>query len=91
MSFGGTAISTGVLTSATQVYTGRGTLNAILVAGGATVTIYDNTSAAGKIIFQATLAAGNPELFSFNTHIRCENGLHAVVSGGNVIVYFGGS
>lgn len=90
MSYCGTAIASGVLTSATQVYTGRGTLNAVLVEGGATVTIYDNTSAAGKIMFIATAGAGNTNLYGFNTHVRCDNGLHVVVSGGDCIVYYGG-
>ena len=86
-----TAISSGLLTASALVYTGRGTLNGVLAHEGATVTIYDNTSASGKIIFQATVAeSASSEFYGFNTHVRCENGLYAAVSGGNAIVHFGG-
>lgn len=86
-----TAISSGLLTTATQVYTGRGTLNAVHVQEGATATIYDSLDASGKILFQGTVAeAASDELYGFNTHVRCENGLHVTVTDGNCIVYFGG-
>ena len=90
-----TAISSGLLTTDTQVYTGRGLYHGMAVraegAGNAEVTIYDGTDATGKVIDRLTVAGGEADLFhNFNRPVRVKNGIFAQVSvDTGVIVYFG--
>jgi hypothetical protein len=56
------------------------------ITGGA-VTIYDNTSAAGTILFAKTLAAGETVTFG-GLGIAAKNGLFLVVAAGTVNVLF---
>lgn len=93
---GTTCISSGLLTTSGQVYTGRGTLNAVTVltdgTNAATVTLYDNTSAAGTVIFKALIpGASGSASDAYNLAIRCQNGIYASISGtgANAIVYYG--
>ena len=56
------------------------------VTGGA-VTIYDNTSAAGVILYTKTLAVGDVIHFG-GLGIRAKNGLFLVVAAGTVNVIY---
>lgn len=92
----GTFISSGLLDADTQIYTGRGTLNGVLLTGDGTndasVIIYDNTSAAGTELFKASVPSSNISQYFDLGKVRCENGIYADVSGTNAefIVYYGG-
>lgn len=85
-----TSISTGELAPATTlVFTGRGTLNAATVQPGGTLTVYDNTSAAGTVILQYVNAGTNTESIVFRNAVRFEIGLTVVGVASNVNVYWG--
>lgn len=94
-----TAQSSGLLSAGTtSVWTGKGVLSGVMVitdnVNTATVTVYDNPSAAsGTVLAQcsATSITGANSL-AFVTPVRCDNGLTVVVSGTGspkAIVYFG--
>jgi len=55
------------------------------VTGGA-VTIYDNTSAAGTILFTKTLAVGDIIHWGGNG-LAANNGLYIVVTGNVIVAY----
>ena len=77
-----------VPTTAGQVIkTGPGGLFSITstVTGGA-VTIYDNTSAAGTILFTKTLAVGDIIHWGGNG-LAANNGLYIVVTGNVIVAY----
>lgn len=93
-----TAKSSGLLTTNQLLWTGHHTLNSIqVVADGtnvANVIVYDNTSAAGKILAQIAVPAGQTHAFvSFDRALYAEIGLFVSVSGtgSGVIVGFGAS
>ncbi len=94
---GTTCISSGLLTADKSIYDGRGTLNAITITtdgtNAATLTIYDNASAAsGTVLYQGKVAgAALSHDQAWNLAVRCENGLYADISGtgASYIVYFG--
>lgn len=81
----------------TTLFTGKFTLNSvILVADGtaaASVTIYDNTAASGKII--AVIAVPAPAIavtatsyfLDFSNAIKAEIGITVVVAGGSAVAY----
>lgn len=85
-----TTISTGELAPATTlVFTGRGTLNAATIQPGATLTVYDNIAASGKVILQYVNAGTNTESIVFRNAVRFEIGLTVVGVAANVNVYWG--
>lgn len=92
----GTALSTGVLTSNTSVFSGKNLVNG-LIAGGdgtnvATITVYDNTSASGSIIMQVIVPAGQRQVLVFPMRsIQASLGLYVSVSGtgANAQLYYG--
>lgn len=47
---------------------------------GATVTVYDNTSASGTVLAKITLAAGGSADVAVPDGVRCDNGVHLVAS-----------
>lgn len=47
---------------------------------GATVTIYDNTSAAGTVLAKFTLAAGGSTHLDIADGVRCAVGIHLVAT-----------
>lgn len=94
---GTTCISSGLQTADAAIYVGRGTLNAVTVltdgTNAATLTIYDNATAASGTVLYKTSIAGS-ELSQHTVHnlaVRCVNGLYADVAGtgANYIVHFG--
>ena len=78
------------------IATGKNRLNALSVVGdgtnAGTVTIYDNTTASGKIIAQGlTRTTDVQQHIIFTNPVYAEIGLYVVVGGTNckAIVYFG--
>jgi hypothetical protein len=65
----------------------RGLYGIISTVTGGAVTIYDNTSAAGTILFTKTLAVGDVIHFG-GLGIRAKNGLFLVVAAGTVNVLY---
>lgn len=93
---GTTAISSGLKTADAQIYTGRGTLNGLVVntdgTNAATVTLYDNTAASGTVLSQVIVAgADRTHSQIFNLAVRCTTGIYADVTGTGAayVVYFG--
>lgn len=57
----------------------------LVTSGAATVTIYDNTSAAGTILAQWTTAGANADKeFDFADGVRCAVGIFVAASAGTV-------
>ena len=46
-----------------------------------TVTVYDNTSAAGTVILHVSHASGGVDNIHFAGGIKCDNGVHVVLAG----------
>lgn len=65
----------------------RGLYGIISTVTGGAVTIYDNTSAAGTILFTKTLVVGDVIHFG-GLGIRAKNGLFLVVGAGTVNVIY---
>ncbi len=92
---GTTCLSSGLQTGNAQIYTGRGTLNAVTVinaSGGATtLTVYDGTDNTGTVLHKHVGTGANfSEDMAWNLAIRCKNGIYVEVSaGGNYIIYYG--
>jgi hypothetical protein len=85
-----TSISSGTLTPGTNlVFTGRHTLNAVLIQPGATVHVHDNVSAAGPIVFSYVNAGTSTESVVLYNALRLNTGLTVVNAGGDVQVLYG--
>lgn len=91
-----TCKSSGELTAATTVREGRSHLFGVLIltdgSNDALVQVYDNTSAAGTLLFKGSLAAAeNTGYVPFNYPVRADLGLHVVITGtgASVILYYG--
>lgn len=85
-----TTQSTGELTPQTITVTiGRALINAVTIQPGATITIYDNTAASGKVVFQYVNAGTSTDSVVFQNAIRCDMGVTAVVAAFNANIYFG--
>lgn len=83
-----TAVSSGALAtgSTTTLAAGHSALNTINVltdgTNPATVTVYDNTAASGKVIAVMSVpGASLSSVLSFYPAVRCDIGLTIVVSG----------
>lgn len=93
-----TTRSSDLLAASTLVATGKNYLNG-LIAGAdgtnaATVTIYDNTAASGKVLMKLVVKAGNTAEIAFPTRgIHAENGIYVAISGtgASALAYFGAS
>jgi hypothetical protein len=92
-----TSISTGVLNADTLIWTGKNRVNAITVltdgTNAATVDLYDNTSASGKIGAKGKcVGTGLINHIIFENPVLFENGIYADVTGtgATFIVFFGG-
>lgn len=93
-----TAKSSGLLSANQLLWTGHHTLNSVQVladgTNAANVIVYDNTSAAGKILAQVVVPVGQNHVFiSFDRAMYAEIGLFVSVSGtgAGAIVGFGAS
>ena len=94
---GTTCLASGFLTEDSQIYVGRGTLNAVTTVstateGTTTVLIYDTDQSApsGKIVFATIIGVGQTLPAAFNLAVRCEKGLYATITGdGGYVVYYG--
>jgi hypothetical protein len=94
---GTTCVSSGLRTADAPIYVGRGTLNAFTVVtdgtNAATVTLYDNaTAATGNVLAKMVVGGSAGTGFqAWNLAVRCLNGIFADVSGtgAGYIVYFG--
>ena len=91
------SISSGVLNADTLIFTGRNRINALTVitdgTNAATVSLYDNTSAASKIAVQGKcVGASLTNHYIFENPVIMENGIYADVTGtgATFIVYYGG-
>lgn len=85
-----TTISTGELTPGTSViFSGHVFLNAVIIQPLGSVTIYDNTAASGKVVFQYANPGNNTESVVFRNAVRCDIGLTAEVATSNANVYWG--
>lgn len=85
-----TAVSSGPLTSDTLLATGKNYLKGALVLAASNLILYDNTSAAGKIIFQYDNSTGTlPVHIDFAHMVQAHIGLFADVVAGTVYVYYG--
>jgi hypothetical protein len=89
--------SSGLLSSSGQVFTGTARLNAVTIltdgTNAATITIYDNTSASGLVLYKGILAgASNSRDSIFISPVRCEIGMYISISGtgANAILHFNG-
>lgn len=65
----------------------RGLYGIVSTVTGGAVTIYDNTSAAGTILYTKTLAVGDVVHFG-GLGIRAKNGLFLVVAAGTVNILY---
>lgn len=65
----------------------RGLYGIVSTVTGGAVTIYDNTSAAGTILYTKTLAVGDVIHFG-GLGIRAKNGLFLVVAAGTVNIIY---
>lgn len=91
------SISSGVLNANTLVFNGRQRVNALTVftdgTNDATVSIYDNSAASGKIAVKGLCVGANKVAhFIFENPVFLQDGLYAAVSGtgASFIVYYGG-
>lgn len=91
------SLSTGVLNANTLVFSGRQRINALTVftdgTNDATVSLYDNTAASGKIGVKGLCVGANKVAhFIFENPVFMQDGLYAAVSGtgATFIVYYGG-
>ena len=80
------AMSSGELTSSQQVVTGNVYITAVTVitdgSNNATVTLYDNTAASGKVVAEFVIAGGDNQggrVWSFP--VLCTAGIYAAISG----------
>ncbi len=74
-----TAVNALVKTGPTKFY-------GLIANGAATVTIYDNTSAAGTAIYTKTLAAGDVVQFG-GVGIALNSGLYAATNAAIIVLY----
>lgn len=91
------SISSGVLNANTLVFSGRQRINALTVftdgTNDATVSLYDNTAASGKIAVKGLcVGASKINHIIFENPVFMQDGLYAAVSGtgATFIVYYGG-
>lgn len=70
----------------TLIKTGPTKFYGLIANGAATVTIYDNTSAAGTVIYTKTLAAGDVVHFG-GTGLALNNGLYAATNAAIIVMY----
>jgi hypothetical protein len=91
------SISTGVLSASTLISTGRNRINAITVltdgTNTATLSLYDNTSAAGTVSVKGACVGANlVNHIIFENPVVMENGIYASVTGtgATFIVFYGG-
>lgn len=89
-----TAVSTGALASGstTVVRSGASILNVITATtdgtNNATVTVYDNTAASGKVIAVVIVPGANlSRSTNFLPGLRCEIGMTVVVTGTGATAY----
>lgn len=92
-----TSISSGLQTTSQLIWTGKNRINAVSFLGDGTnpgaLSIYDATSATGKIAIKATTRSTDVQNhIIFANPVLFENGIYASVTGtgASYIVYFGG-
>lgn len=91
------SITLGLQVTSILVAIGKNRINSITLLGDGTnassITLYDNTSASGKIVAKVNCkAADQQNHIIFTNPVSVENGIYASLSGtgGNYIIYFGG-
>lgn len=67
---------TGIVFSGPCTYRGF----SLFSTAGATVTIYDNTSAAGTVLAKMVLGANGASAHDITNGLRCDNGVHVVAT-----------
>lgn len=75
--------------STAAAFTGHMFLNAVTIQPGATVTIYDSLTAAGKVVFQYVNAGTSTASVVFRNAVRMDIGLSYTVAAANANIYFG--
>lgn len=90
------SLNTGVLSASSLTYTGRNRINAVSLFGNgtntATLDIYDNTSAAGKVAVRVQVRASDYQNHViFTQPVLMENGIFNQLTGtgANYILYYG--
>jgi hypothetical protein len=70
------------VTGTGTVYTGPCTYHGLTLfsAAGATITVYDNTSASGTVLAKAVLGANGDKHIDIPHGVRCTTGIHLVAS-----------
>jgi hypothetical protein len=80
-----TSVSSGLRTADATVKTGKGIITDVIIntdgVNAATLIIYDNTSAAGTVVFKAQVVGADLAGVFSNLNTRCDNGLFADVTG----------
>ena len=81
--------SSGLLTSATQITTAQGTLQAVSCTGG-TITVYDseNSTTTGKTILAKVVAGVETNTFHVDDGTSFMKGLYITITGGDAIVSY---
>jgi len=89
--------NSGLQTTSQLVFNGRNRINAVSLFGdgvnAGTLTIYDNTSAAGKVACKVQVkAADYQNHVIFTMPVYMENGIYCSLVGtnSNYIIYYGG-
>lgn len=91
----GATRSTGIKTSSEGIVSGGGVLTGVLVmtdgTNAATITIYDNTTSSGTVLFKATVTGAS--YFggaTWEIPVRFSSGVYAVLSGtgASYILYY---
>ena len=88
--------SSGLQGATATVFTGGCHIMGIMFVGDTatepTLTVYDNTSAAGTVVAFAMVSDENHTFFAWfgERGIRCVNGIHAVLSAatGDYVIYY---
>lgn len=86
-----TSLSTGELVPGTYAAQtiGKQFINSVSIQPGATITIYDSITAAGKVVFQFVNAGTSTVFVTADRPIRLDDGMSIVVAAANAQVYFG--
>lgn len=89
--------SSDIKSTSALIATGANKINAITFLGdgtnSSTLTIYDGTSASGKVLAKVVNRPSDQQNHIIYTNpVKCETGIYASLSGtgGTYIVYFGG-
>lgn len=91
------SLSSDLKSASALINTGKNRINAITFLGdgtnASTLTVYDNTSASGKVVAKVVNKTSDQQNHViFTNPVVCDIGIYAALSGvgGTFIIYFGG-